>query len=225
MLRKTVVVPMKLQLDTYKPSEAEIITGVTQATVRNWRRAGYLPRQKGHARYDLAELLIMFATGMMVSRGSTPEAAAENASAVARAIYQSAIWNFSAFAEDVHSRAEDEVGEIFDADVAHFRELMGENFRIESLQTVRRQEIIVKAAQELAGISGSEHPQWFVIWADGTPEFFHEGEDPDDLFFGNIEHDKPYVQGPITIFCLGALAKMVIDRLPRPAILLSGGGS
>jgi hypothetical protein len=38
------VVTMKLELELYTPSEAAEITKVTQATVRNWRRAGHLPR-------------------------------------------------------------------------------------------------------------------------------------------------------------------------------------
>lgn len=214
---------MKLELETYTPSEAEAITSVKQATVRNWRRAGHLPRQEGHARYNLADMLVMFVMGMLVSRGTTPDAAKDFAGHAARAIFQSTIWSTKAFSEDVRAKAQEELGEISEEEAARFKERLGDEFRVEILETVFSQEIMIKAAEQLAGISGMKHPNWLVIWADGSLEFFHDDEDTDDIFFGNIQYGEAYVQGPVMLFCLGALAQMVIDRLPRPAIRLAEG--
>ena len=212
---------MKLELETYTPSEAEAITAVKQATVRNWRRAGHLPRQDGHARYNLADMLVMFVMGMLVSRGTTPEAAKEFAGHAARAVFRSTIWSTKAFSDAVREQAKAELGEISDDEAAHFKAHLGDEFRVDMLEMVRSQEIMIKAAEQLAGISGMKHPEWLVIWADGSLEFFHDDEDTDDSFFGNIQYGAAYVQGPVMLFCLGALAQMVIDRLPRPAIRLA----
>lgn len=214
---------MKLELETYSPSEAEAITSVKQATVRNWRRAGHLPRQEGHARYTLPDMLVMFVMGMLVSRRTTPEAAKEFAGHAARAVFQSAIWSTKAFAEDVRAQAKDELGECSDEEVSHFKAQLGDESCVEILETVRRQEIMIKAAEQLAGISGMKHPNWLVIWADGSLELFHDDEDTDESFFGNIQYDGACVQGPVMLFCLGALAQMVMDRLPRPPIRLAEG--
>lgn len=215
---------MKLELETYTPSEAETITAVKQATVRNWRRAGHLPRQEGHARYNLADMLVMFVMGMLVSRGTTPEAAKEFAGHAARAIFQSTIWSTKAFATEVHAKAEKELPKLSEEEVAGIKASLGDEFRdemLEMLELPRKQELMAAAAEQLAGISGMKHPNWLVIWADGSLEFFHDDEDTDESFFGNIQYGAAYVQGPVMLFCLGALAQMVIDRLPRPAIRLA----
>lgn len=212
---------MKLELETYTPGEAETITAVKQATVRNWRRAGHLPRQEGHARYNLGDILVMFVMGMLVSRGTTPDAAKEFAGHAAQSIFQSTIWSTKAFSKDVCTMAKEELGEISKEEVAHFQEQLGDEFQVETLERVRIQKIMINAAERLAGISGMKHPNWLVIWADGSLEFFHDDEDADEIFFGNIEYGKAYVQGPVMLFCLGALAQMVIDRLPRPAFRLA----
>lgn len=212
---------MKLQLETYTPSEAVTITDVAQPTVRNWRRAGHLPRQEGHARYDIADLLVMFVMGMLVTRGTTPEAAKEFSRHAARAIFQSTIYSTKAFSNEVQEAAKTKVGEIPEDEVARFKERLSDEFCVEMLELVRSQEIMIKAAEKLVGISGMKHPSWLVIWADGSLEFFYGNEDPDDSFFGNIQFDQAYVKGPVMLLCLDALAQMVIDKLPRPAIRLA----
>ncbi|APE44152.1 hypothetical protein BOO69_12640 [Sulfitobacter alexandrii] len=213
---------MKLELETYTPSEAEAITAVKQATVRNWRRANYLPKPVGHARYNLRDLLLMFAMEMLVSRGMTPDAAKAYAGHAAQAIFQSAIWSKKAFAPEVHARARKEVGELPEAEVMHLKEHLGPDFKDEMLMMVRTQEVMIRAAESYAGISGMKQPNWLVIWADGSLKFYHDDEeDFGEEFFGNIEYGGAYVQGPVMLFCLGALAQLIIDRLPRPAIRLA----
>lgn len=211
---------MELRLETYTPSEAEAITAVKQATVRNWRRAGHLPRQEGHARYNLADILVMFSMGVLVASKIPPEAAKEFAGELARAVFKSAIWSPKAFSGDVLSAAKDELGKIADEEVCHLKDKLGDNFSIEVLETARCQEIMSKAAEKLAGISGVKHPTWLIVWANGEMEFYYDEDISDERFFGNTVFDA-YVKGPVTLFCLGALAQEVIDRLPRPAIRLA----
>ena len=81
----------------------------------------------------------------------------------------------------------------------------------------------MNAAEQMAGTSGMKHPNWLIVWADASLEFFHDDDDesPDVSFFSNIQYGQAYVQGPVMMFCLGALAQMVIDRLPRPAFRLA----
>lgn len=213
---------MKLELETYTPREAEAITGVKQATVRNWRRAGYLPRQEGHARYNLAEMLVMFEMGTLVSRGITPEVATQYSRHAARAIFQSAILSTKAFSEDVRREAKTELGEIPEDEVAHFKDLVGNDFKVEMLEVARCQEVMVKAAEKLAGITGLKHPIWMIVWANGEIEFYYDEDISEEKFFGNTVFDE-FVQGPVMLFCLGALAQMVIDRLPRPPIRMAEG--
>ncbi len=213
---------MKLELETYTPREAETITAVKQATVRNWRRAGHLPRQEGHARYNLADMLVMFVMGMLVSRGTTPDAAKEFAGYAARGIYQSTIWSTKAFSADVRSKAKEELGEISEEEAAHFKEQFGDEFRGEMFEKFRSQDIMIKAAEKMAGITGIKHPTWLIVWANGEIQFYYDEDISEETFFGNTVFDE-YVQGPVMLFCLGALAQMVIDRLPRPAIRLAEG--
>lgn len=213
---------MKLELETYTPSEAEAITAVKQATVRNWRRAGHLPRQEGHARYNLADMLVMFVMEILVSRGTTPDAAKEFAGYAARAIFQSTIWSTKAFSDGVREQAKAELGELSDDEVAHFKAQLGDEFRVDMLEIVRSQEIMIKAAEKLAGITGLKHPTWLIVWANGEIQFYYDEDISEETFFGNTVFDE-FVQGPVMLFCLGALAQMVIDRLPRPAIRLAEG--
>lgn len=193
---------MNLELETYTPSEAEEITGVTQATVRNWRRAGHLQRHKGHARYTIADLLVIFATGLMVQRGVKAKAASTFAGEAARAIFQNALYREETYSSEAKEAALQSNPEPFFA----------------------KDELRQSAAQQF-GVAGIKSPDWLVIWADDNLEFLYDadtdGETADGQFFGNIQYSQPYVQGPVMMFCLGALAHMIATRLPRPAIKLS----
>jgi hypothetical protein len=212
---------MNLELATYTPGEAETVTAVKQVTVRNWRRAGHLPRHNGQARYTLADILVMIVMDMLVSRGTTPVAAKDFAGHAARAILQNTIWSTKAFAPDVHERAREELGAISEEEIALFKDQLGEEFTVEMVKKVRSQRLLIQAAEQLAGTAGMKHPNWLIIWADGSLEFLHDDEDSDMTFFSDIEYGGAYVQGPVMMFCLGAIAQMVIDRLPHPAIRLA----
>ncbi|WP_208348807.1 MerR family transcriptional regulator [Pseudaestuariivita rosea] len=211
---------MKLELETYLPAEAEEITGVKQTTVRNWRRAGHLPRHQGHARYNLADMLVMFVMGMLVSRGMTPEAAKEFSGQTARAIFQSAIHSKQTFSDSVRAEAKAEMGEIPDDEVAELKAQIGDGFRLDMIEWARCQKIMMNAAEQLAGISGVEQPEWLIVWAHGESQFLYDGDPFEDTFLANTFFSD-HSAGPITLFHLDTLAQMVIERLPRPAIRLA----
>lgn len=60
---------------TFTPAEAEQITGVTGAVQRDWRRHGYLPSTKGHARFELHDLAELWLLKMFTDRGIGPQRA------------------------------------------------------------------------------------------------------------------------------------------------------
>lgn len=215
---------MKLRLETYSPKEAEAVTNVTMSTVRNWRRLGHLPRPEGPTRYTIADLLHMFVLGLFASRSIAIGPVTGVASEAARAVYQSVIWNAESFEDEVHKKALQEIGEAPAVDIANAKEIFGDSSGIDFLNKVRAQEHMAEAAEKLARIAKGPKPDWLVIWADGSLEFFHEGENADQTFFENIQYGAAYAQGPIIVFCLGALAAMVVDRLPRPAFRLNEEG-
>jgi len=50
----------KITLNGFTPAEAQYITGLSTVMQLDWRRRGFLPRKKGHARYNAIELAEMF---------------------------------------------------------------------------------------------------------------------------------------------------------------------
>lgn len=198
---------MKLELETFMPSEAESITKVTQATVRNWRRAGYLERRQGHARYNIADLLVMTVMQELVARGMTPEYATKYASAAARAIFQSLIFSRHAYSETAFTQALESVRPV-------------EPVAIEKLMATN---LLADIASKAFLVPGLKHPNWFIIWANGEPDFYYDDDENfEDKFFGETSYSDEFIQGPVTLFSLGAMAHKVLSRLPRPAIKLEG---
>lgn len=209
---------MKLKLETYTPSEAETITGVVQTTVRNWRRAGYLARQKGWARYNIADLLVMYSMGMLTSRGITPEAAQAFAGETARAIFQAMIWIDGAYTPEADNAARREVTENQQDALHTFLEHLGAD-RHEAAVTLIARDVKARASGQSFGVSGLDQIEWLVIWANNEIEFFTSDRAEAD-FFSAYGRDE-YVAGPVMLLCLPAIAGAVIDRLPRPAIRLA----
>lgn len=74
---------MKFAKVVFSPSEAEKITGMTVETQRNNRRAGYLAKQPGHARFDLFDLLSMAFMTDAAKFGIGPKFSVESAEWVA----------------------------------------------------------------------------------------------------------------------------------------------
>ncbi len=208
---------MQLELEVFTPSEAETITGVSQATVRNWRRAGYLPRHQGHARYDFRDVAGLFVMRILVARGINVKTAKEFAGQTVASILQSAAWSGKAFSACAYAAAKDEHGE-----TRNSRAEIASDYEVEPevVSEALSMDLLIRHSEQQFGFSGVRKPGWLVIWADDGIEFLYD--DAEDAFFGNIDFTKAYVQGPIIIFSLDALAQMVMDRLPRPAIRLTG---
>lgn len=198
---------MNLELDTYTPSEAEMITGVVQTTVRNWRRAGHLERSRGHARYHIGDLLRMYVMKELVARGVKVEVAKGFASEAASAIFSYMLWAKKMYTDEVWASAG-----------------LDDN-KPTAMEWLAVLEKVAESAEQTFGVAGLKRPDWLVIWANGNAEFLYDrrdenGEGPDESFFSNIQHDHPFAQGPIILFCLGAWAHVMMERLPRPPIRL-----
>lgn len=50
----------KIKLNEFTPAEAQYITGLSTVMQLDWRRRGFLPKKKGHARFNAMELAEMF---------------------------------------------------------------------------------------------------------------------------------------------------------------------
>lgn len=221
---------MELELEHYTPSEAEEITLVAQATVRNWRRAGHLPRNEGHARYTVRELLMMTAMRSLVAKGVAPEVAKAFAIEVAGAAFQALLYQASAYSSTVHVAGSSRIGTMPSEFPVSFRVMLEQDGQTElpSDAEIERhwkesalQSTVTAAAERAFGTAGLKRPNWFIIWANGEVQFYYEEDISEQEFFGNTVWDE-YVEGPVTLFCLGAIATMVLKRLPRPAIKLAG---
>lgn len=60
-------------LNLFRPGEAEAITGLSTAMQRDYRRRGFLPKNEGHARFNVFELAEMFMLKQLSDRGFWPE--------------------------------------------------------------------------------------------------------------------------------------------------------
>lgn len=213
---------MDIELSLYTPSDAEAVTKVAQTQVRNWRRAGYLSRQDGPARYTIGDLLNMSAMHELVSRGVAPSVAKPFAAEIAHAAFSNMIYSVRAFSETAQNAAAAEVGEGNPERVAQVRAALGADFSHDALMFIQTQEFLMECAERKFGLTGLKKPLWFIIWANGKMQFYHDEDISEETFFGNTSYRDPYVQGPVMLFCLGAIAQMVLDRLPRPPFKLAG---
>lgn len=211
---------MKLALEHYTPAEAVEITGLEQTTVRNWRRAGYLARHKGTARYDIVELLKQVAMQVMVARSIFPQDAAAFAPEVARAVFQSLLHSDEAVSPGVHAAAREATSGV----PAELTEIVGDIAQVpvttEDMAALRARSRIEDAITRHFGITGVKRPEWLVIWATGELEFLYDENLEDSILAGHAYFGDPRLQGAVVMLCLGALARMVLERLPRPPIKL-----
>uniref|UniRef100_A4WQS0 Uncharacterized protein n=2 Tax=Cereibacter TaxID=1653176 RepID=A4WQS0_CERS5 len=97
---------------------------------------------------------------------------------------------------------------------------MGDQFNLATMERLTALGNIAEVAERTFVLAGLKSSNWLIIWANGELEFYYDGDDFEDRFFGETVYDE-YVQGPVILFCLGAMAKMVLDRLPRAAIRLA----
>jgi|GEM_PF-2773482 len=209
---------MRLELETYTPGEAEEITQVTQATVRNWRRAGYLPRPTGHARYTAKDLLLMSAMHALVSRGLTPEAASGFARGIADATFMSCINKSHSFSESAFEAARKIVGDIPPERIKEVKARAGDSYSEDILYWADAAKLAMDTAERQFGTTGLKAPDYFIIWANGEEEFAYHENICEKITEGALDE---YVEGPVTLFTLAAMAGMILDRLPRKPITLA----
>lgn len=166
-----------------------------------------MPRQPGHARYTIADLLVQSAMQMLCARGVAPEAAKGFAGKVARAAFLSIVHRYQVYSEKVKAAVED----LLDASGGQ-DERMG-------TRDAAREAFLAHLALKQFGLNEASSKSWLVIWANGATDFF---DDNDDFkgFFAETQNDE-FMQGPVIVFWLPAIAQVVIDRLPRPAIKLA----
>lgn len=214
---------MQLKFETFTPSEAEDISMLPQATVRNWRRAGYLPRPKGHARYSVVELLVQLAMQALVARGVKPEVASAYSGELARAIFQSLLLSDKAYSERAVQAAFVAVDAVPDHEAARLNAIAGTAFSADEIREINGAKHLRDSAERSFGLSGLKCPAWLIIWANGEMQFYYDEDISEETFFGNTTYDD-YVKGPVILFCLGAMAQMILDRLPRPPITLAEEG-
>jgi hypothetical protein len=93
----------KPTLLTFPASAAERITGLSTETQRVWRRRGYLPAIKGHARFNVFDLAAIKFMAMLSEIGIGPER-----SAAIAALGGDALASHALFAADAYEGLSDE---------------------------------------------------------------------------------------------------------------------
>jgi len=63
------------RLFTFDSADASVMTGASANSQRDWRRMGYLPKVKGHARYDLYDLCELWILQACAVQGYGPKRA------------------------------------------------------------------------------------------------------------------------------------------------------
>jgi len=88
-------------LTHFTPSEAAQITGLSAAMQRDWRHRGFLPKNDGHARFDLFTLAVMMVLKLFADRNIGPQAVKTIAEITARAIAWHALEFVDSFEGDI----------------------------------------------------------------------------------------------------------------------------
>jgi DNA-binding transcriptional MerR regulator len=204
---------MQIAFEKFTPGEAAEITGVSVENQRNLRRTGYLPSHKGHARFDIRDLAQLLVIGIMSERGIGPKVACTFAATAGQGVFLKAIARSTFYSIAAQRAALDDTKEEADESLA-----LPEASDLDE-RTVRgmiARMHAADAAQAAAGLAGQEAPEFFCLWANGHPEFFYGEEHP----FADCDYGHTAWQGPVIMLSMGALASLLVDRLPRPAILL-----
>ena len=88
-------------LALFSPGEAEKITGLSTTMQRDWRHRGFLPKNDGHARFDLFTLAMMMVLKLFADRNFGPQAVKTIADITARAIAWHALEFVDSFEGDI----------------------------------------------------------------------------------------------------------------------------
>ena len=120
-----------LEFDLLKPNEVADITDVSAYNQRNLRRASYLHRNEGHARFTPLETASLLVIGQMSERGIGPKVATTFADTAARGIFLNLLWRSEIYSPEAAALAFEESRSDFEnglpaAEIAVERELTAE---------------------------------------------------------------------------------------------------
>jgi hypothetical protein len=211
-----------LEFDLLKPNEVADITGVSAYNQRNLRRASYLHRNEGHARFTPLETASLLVIGQMTERVIGQKVATTFADTAARGIFLNLLWRSEIYSPEAAALALEESRSDFEnglpaAEIAVERELTAEErFGLHG-SFARRW--LAETLEAQSGMSGEKAPTHFVYWPNGNSEFFYGDDHP----FADVQFNHPAWQGPAIMFTLGGMAALLASRLPRPIVLLKKG--
>ena len=215
---------MRLILDNLLPGEAAIVSGVSLDNQRNLRRAGYLPKVRGHARFSIVETARLLVFGLMSERGIGPKLTSVFADTAARGIFQKLIWISTIYSNEIGPPALEATQADLERAKANSNSEAESDFSDDDYRSLHgslAKQYIVEAAQDATGTRGEIAPSFFFLWANDHPEFFYDDAHP----FGDYDFDIPAWQGPAIMLPIGGVADLMARRLPRSVIHLAREGN
>jgi hypothetical protein len=165
-------------LNEFTPAEAERITGLPQATKRDWVRREFLSKTSGHARYTVRPLAEMFMLRLMSEHGLGPDRFKPIAMLAAQGLLYYAL------------RVADHYEGTLDA-IEGFCDL--------------KNEPQVKVMKKL-GYTGQRPKKYMVIWADQNVTFTEDLNGAFGVDRDNSGRDFISQEGPVLVFSLQMLA-------------------
>lgn len=205
---------MKPKLIPYTPSEAAIATGRSVENQRNDRRAGYTPKQEGHARYDLMGLCRLYCIEQFARSGIGPGVSTGFADDVAKALYfislaHGEVWSPALIA----SALPEEELEQMKAGM-----MPGVPARIlDDMIEVQRIHRLYSHFASLEEID--EHMlKHIIVWANGQSEI---GEEIGERF-GQRGLMDPKLGGVVSVMVFASNARLLVSQMPRPIFDIEG---
>jgi hypothetical protein len=213
-----------LTFDLLKPNEVADITGVSLDNQRNLRRAGYLPKNEGHARFTPLETARLLVIGQMSERGIGPKVATTFADTAARGIFLNLLWRWEPYSPEAAALALEVTRAEFESALPAAQAKIGHDMTDAEKRDIHgdlAKAWLADTLTEANGMSGEKAPDHFVLWPNGHPEFFYGDDHP----FEDVEFNHPAWQGPAIMITLGGMAALMASRLPRPIVRLSEGAT
>lgn len=179
--------PHTFQFDmaTFSPAEAERIAGPSTTLQRDWRRRGFLPSNKGHARFDVFDIAKLMVLHSMSARGIGPVDAAPYADWAMNGIALAALGEAGAVDGDEYPGPPDMLAQSIVAQ----RSPMGE--ALSRVMTV--------------GV--------LVVFADGTERFDFSADRALDWASKNDPEKK--LVGPVIVLDLSSMGTVLAHRAAR----------
>ncbi|SFD16803.1 hypothetical protein [Salipiger profundus] len=216
---------MDYTLDTLTPSEAAATTGVSMAQQLNLRKGGYLPKNQGHARFDLKGLALLAVYGAFSGRGFGPKVSSQSAGYVSQVVYQHLLYRSEVYERRLRHVMEMELDA--DCDDLYLRE-----HGVDCTPETRGGYLEALAIQELAAVvdprlevnfipvsSRAPAPEFIVSWPDGT---FSYGE-WQSIALDFEQKQRGHIDGPFFMASAVEMSKRIAERLVKPMVLLAEG--